>query len=97
MTDLYEQQILPLQEETHGTWIDKARATARRLARELGAITIDDVREACPPPKGVDPRVLGAVFHPKKDWVCVDYRKSWRRECHNRPVAIWRLKERGAT
>lgn len=92
MTDLYEQQILPLQEETHGPWIEKARVVARQLARERGAVTIDDVREVCPPPAGVDGRVMGAVFRPRKDWECVDYRKSWRRECHGRPVGIFVLR-----
>lgn len=92
-TDVYEQAVLPLQEEAHETWIDRARDVARRLARQRGAITIDDVRDECPPPEGIDPRVMGSVFKPKKDWICVDYRKSWRRENHGRPVGIWRLRE----
>lgn len=93
MTDLYEQAVLPIQEEQHGPWIDRARETALRLVRKYGVVTIDDVRDHCPPPEGIDPRVMGAVFKPKRMWECVDYRKSWRRENHSRPIGIWKLKE----
>jgi hypothetical protein len=32
---------------------------------------------------------MGAVFRPKHGWVLVGYRKSDRKDCHGRPVAIW--------
>ncbi|HEX2761795.1 MAG TPA: hypothetical protein VHM27_14820, partial [Rhizomicrobium sp.] len=47
-------------------WLANARAAARRIAREKGTVTIDEVRECCPPPAGVDPRVMGAVMQPRE-------------------------------
>lgn len=89
---LFDTQVLPLFEETREAWLERARATARELASGGRSITIDDVREKCPPPEGVDPRVMGAVFRPIKDWEVVGYERSSRASCHNRPVARHRLK-----
>jgi hypothetical protein len=85
----YEKEVLPEQEADNGLWIDKARKTAKELARRKGQVTIDDVRIKCPPPPKADSRVMGAVFRPKHGWVLVGYRKSDRKDCHGRPVAIW--------
>jgi hypothetical protein len=88
--DLFAQEVLPLFEAYRGDWLDDARATAFRLCSVRGEITIDDVRAVCPPPLDVDPRVMGAVMRPP-EFEIVRYVKSARRECHNRPVAVFRL------
>jgi len=96
MTDIpshhYDNNVLKLHGEGHADWIEKARAAARKFATENGVVTSDDIWEICPPPMNSDPRVMGAVFKPRGDWERVDYRPSWRKANHGRPVAIWRLR-----
>lgn len=77
------------QEEAYRDWIKQARSAAIRIARESGKVTIDDVRAVCPPPDKADPRVMGAIFHPRKLWTVVGYIKSGRRENHGRPIPEW--------
>lgn len=91
-TDSFKQEVLPLFEQGRADWLVKARAAARKIAIERGTVTIDDVRDVCPPPDGVDPRVMGAVLRAPAFEV-IKYQKSSRRECHNRPVAVFRLIE----
>jgi hypothetical protein len=74
-------------------WLASARAVARHLAYRNGTVTIDEVRRHCEPPEGIDPRVMGAVFRSADFEATGDYRRSDRRACHNRPVAIFRLTE----
>lgn len=90
----YDNNVLEVHEEGHAAWIEKARAAARSFAIAHGVVTSDDIWEICPPPKGADPRVLGAVFKPRSDWERVDYRPSIRRQSHGRPVAMWVLRSR---
>jgi hypothetical protein len=74
--------------ETHrAAWLAEARRTAFLLYRQAGRpITVDDVRMACPPPAGSDPRVMGAVF---TGWTAVGYVNSRRRACHGRPIRLF--------
>ena len=88
----YDKTVLPVHEETHAQWIERARAAARAFAMTHGVVTSDDIWVICPPPPDADPRVMGAVFKPRSDWEKADYRPSWRRECHNRLITIWRLR-----
>lgn len=85
--NLFEQIVLPLFEEHREDWLDAARMAAVRLGKSQPVVTIDDVREVCPPPPGVDPRVMGAVFWPRDVWERVGFVSSKRKACHNRPVA----------
>jgi hypothetical protein len=89
---LFDQIVLPLFEEHRSDWLENARAAARRLARTRREITINDVRAECPPPDHIDPRVMGAVFRPAKDWQLVRYERSNRTTCHNRPVGVFRFR-----
>jgi hypothetical protein len=75
-------------------WLEAARMHARRIAREQGDVTIDDVRRVCPPPDGCDPRIMGSVFL-RKDFQRVDFRASSRQACHGRPIGVFRLKGNG--
>lgn len=88
---VFEQAVLPLFEVTRANWLAYARETARRLAQHGREVTIDDVRASCPPPSGVDPRVMGAVFN-GRDWECVRYERSSRAACHSRPIGVFKLK-----
>ena len=83
---------MPLSSCARG-WISRARDVARRLAEAQGEITINDVREVCPPPDGADPRIMGSVFL-KRDFVRVGFAASSRDACHGRPIGVF--KPRGA-
>lgn len=87
------QAALDLYEVHRADFLRAARAAADKHLEENETITIDDVREVCPPPAGIDPRVYGAVFN-TDDYECVGYRKSTRKECHNRPIGIFRKKSK---
>lgn len=94
MSRHFEQDVLPLFEQTRPAYLAHARRIAAELGRDGRRITIDEVREKAPPPKGLDPRVCGAVFL-RSDWVKVGYANSGRRTCHGRAVAIFRRREAG--
>jgi hypothetical protein len=76
-------------------WLDLARAHARRIAREQGEVTIDDVRAHCPPPEGCDPRIMGSVFS-QREFERFDFRSSRRQACHGRPIGVFRLRRNTA-
>ena len=92
METQYEQLVLPLQEAAHGEWLAKARAVALRLGAGGKRITIDMIRAECPPPHGVDPRIMGAVFL-RKTWANCGYIQGFRETSHGRPVAVFMLRE----
>lgn len=73
-------------------WLANARAAARRIAREKGTVTIDEVRECCPPPVGVDPRVMGAVMQPR-EFQMIKFVESRRKACHGRHIGLFKLKD----
>lgn len=75
----------------HDAWIGEARRAARRIASEHGAVTINDVREICPPPDEADPRIMGSVLK-KDEFVRVGFQVSSRRSCHGRMIGVFRLK-----
>lgn len=86
---IFDDVVVPLFEATREGWLSAARDVARQIAARHGRVTIDDVRALCPPPEDVDPRVMGAVFRPTKQWACVGYERSKRSTCHNRPIGIF--------
>mgnify|MGYP003435503394 CR=1 len=71
-------------------WLDMAQEYAIDHAKRHGYVTADDVRKYLPMPDGVDPRVMGALFN-RKSFRADGYVKSIRKECHNRPIARFRL------
>lgn len=71
-------------------WIARARGFAVGIAAQRGRVTIDDVREVCPPPAGADPRIMGNVFKGGA-FELAGHEPSKRKECHRRPVAVYRL------
>jgi hypothetical protein len=70
-------------------------AEARKVARKLGTngkyITVDDVREACPVPEGVNPTCLGALFSLDGEWMHTGYAVSERKEAHGRRIGLYML------
>lgn len=78
-------------EMTRPQYLAKARATARLLLQSRDEITINDVREHCPPPANWDGRVLGAVFNHKDFESTGRIVKSNRDTCHKRPIQLFRL------
>lgn len=88
----YSNSVLPLHEESHGKWLDKARVWAQQRAKEKGEVCADDVWFGCPPPTDVDGRVLGGVFYPPSMWEKIGYKPTIRRGAHGRPIARWRLR-----
>jgi len=88
----FENAVLPFFEATRGDWLAVARATARELGSSGAIVTIDMVRDKCPPPVDVDPRVMGAVFT-RREWQRVGYANSSRAACHHRPVALMKRKD----
>lgn len=83
------QTVMDLFEQNREDYLTEARSAAESLANERGVITVNDVREVCPPPKDVDPRVMGAIFR-SKAWEKVGYISSTR--AHMRPIAQFRLR-----
>jgi hypothetical protein len=87
----YEREVMPMQEAAHGDWLALARATAIRMGQRGVEMTVDQVRAVCPPPPGVDPRVMAAIF-PRKRWERVGYAPGFRKASHARPVCIFKLR-----
>lgn len=88
----YVQQILPLQIKAHQELIVEIQKTARRLAAGGREISSDDVIEVVKIPDGIDPRIMGCTFHPRKDWERVRFQPSRLSRRNKRPVSVWRLR-----
>lgn len=87
-------EAMILLQECRKGFISLARKVAIQIAMNRGdrTITIDDVREQCPPPGNIDPRVMGAVFSEPDVWEFVGFERSARTVCHKRPISRFRLK-----
>lgn len=80
-------EALALLEKHRADYLAKARVVALELYRKSGKpVTVDMVRAVCPPPSGVDGRVMGAVFN-RRDWIKMGTVNSHRRTCHARPIS----------
>lgn len=88
----YVQQVLPLQQQAAPELIAKLQETAIQLAAGGAEITSDDIHARVKIPAGIDPRIMGAAFHPRKAWEAVGWKPSVRPECNKRPVRVWRLR-----
>lgn len=90
--DLFELAVKPRFEKAQPHWLKLARVTAHYLAKRDGKTNINEVRKECPPPPGVDSRILGAVFN-RKDFVRVGFVNSDRKTCHGRIIAEFALRD----
>lgn len=88
----YHDAIKPRQEYDYSEWLERANAAITLLSKErdTGIVTSDDVWDICPPPDGVDARVMGALWRPRDRWVKVGYVTSRRAINHKRTIAQWR-------
>ena len=94
MSEIYRQDVLPLQIKAHPDYVAKLQATAQRLARENGKVTADDLHQHCPVPTGVNPKVMAAAFQPKELWRPIDWMPSARKDKnHARMIRVWVLRE----
>ena len=88
----FEAAVMPKFEAGNASeWLEHARGVAIELGRNGGIVTVDMVREHCPPPPDTDPRIMGALM-PRKLWERVGYTTSSRGINHHRPIALFRLK-----
>jgi hypothetical protein len=75
-------------------WVHRARAAARRIARERERVTADDVREwayrAGDEPGS--PNAYGAIFR-GKEWVEVSFTQSKHETNNARRIIVWTLRE----
>lgn len=73
-------------------WVEQARTVAAEIAKANNHVTADDVWKACPPPEGVDGRLLAKVFT-KRDWELVGRTPSARGRNQARQIAVWKRRE----
>lgn len=92
MSKMFSKEVQPLFEQYRAEWLAKARHEALKLGRKRRVVTVDDVRNVCPPPEEFDPRVMGAVFR-TPEWEAVGFINSGRRACHKRPVRLFALRD----
>lgn len=85
-------------ERAKKNWLLEASIAAVHIAKKRGIVDVDDVRAVVgPPPKGVEPRYMAAVFRNRDVWERVGIRPGTRRESHQRPVTVWSLAGRRGT
>lgn len=85
------ENTLDMLERARAAYVASARSAALELFRQTRKpITVDDIRRVCPPPGGIDGRVMGCVLRAPK-WMKVGYANSSRPECHRRPIGsfVW--------
>jgi hypothetical protein len=86
-----KEEALDILEATRSEFLFKARSIAMEVVKKKGVVSTDDIRMELDIPKGVDGRVMGAVFN-TKEWVGVGYKKSEIKSSHRRPIVIFKLK-----
>jgi hypothetical protein len=85
----FEDEVLPLFNQTRDDYLSLARRVALMLHKRLQRpISVDDVRAVVPPPSEWDGRLMGAVFK-TEDWTWVAYERSTRSTCHKRPISTF--------
>lgn len=90
--NLYAAKVMPEQEKNHPELVKRIRETAQKLAADGREISTDDLHPLIELPEGVDPRIMGVAFVPRKLWVKTNYKPTTRKAANSRPVAHWRLR-----
>jgi hypothetical protein len=91
MADTEQLDWLDLLETHRPDYLTLARDAARKLLSERPTIDINDVRDICPPPSDIDPRVMGAVFRHRDFEATGEFVLSSRNTCHRRPIQRFAL------
>lgn len=86
-----KEEAMDLFERHRAEWLRAARAEASQIGMTKGTCTVDDIRKICPPPSGVDGRVMGAVFK-TPEWEPGRHINSARKTCHKRPIRVFHWK-----
>jgi hypothetical protein len=84
-------RVLAELEQRRASYVNKARAFAVDFARRWGVVSINDVRNGCPPPADVPPAALGAVFK-QRIWTVVSFTQANHPAAHARIVRVYKLK-----
>jgi hypothetical protein len=75
-------------EAARSEFLAKARTEIKLFqAMTNRPVSTEDVRELCPPPEGVDHRIMGTVFN-RAEWRPVGYTVA-RGHCNPRSVRTW--------
>lgn len=69
-------------------WLGRARDTARRVARERGKVSSDDIHALCPLPAGAHHNLMGAVFK-TTGLVQIGWTQTERPEGHGRVIRVY--------
>lgn len=72
-------------------WLQKARLEAMFIARRIGSVTINDVRDVIQLPEDFSPNTWGAVFR-CKDFKPIGFDTATHPAAHARLVRIYALK-----
>ena len=78
-------EVLDRLEIVRSEYVEKARSWAVAYCKQRGSVTTDDLHKFCPPPAGIDPRVLGAIMRPPV-FRATEFINSRRPEAHHRPI-----------
>ncbi len=76
---------LDLLEAARAEYVSRARSWAVAFCKQRGSVTTDDLHDYCPPPVGIDGRVLGAIMR-EPQFRATEFVNSRRKECHGRPI-----------
>lgn len=90
MTEQLELDWQKIHEMTKPEYLAKARAAALKLLETQETITVNDVREVCPLPDGMEGRVMGALFRTKEFEATGEIVRSNRSTCNHRPIQKFR-------
>jgi len=82
---------MDLFEATRREFLEYSRWVARKICKEKGHVTTDDVRELVQLPKGIDGRVCGAIFK-GDEWIKTGYTQTNIKSSHNRTICVFTLK-----
>ena len=73
-------------------YVEDARWMARKLLERLPYVTTVHIWKFCPPPKVLDPRIMGCIFT-DRDFVSIGFTHTTRSSAHRRPIQKYKLKE----
>jgi hypothetical protein len=82
-------------EKTRKEFLEECREVARKVCERKGYASIDDVREMVKTPKGVSPKIYGAVFN-TKEWQPIGYTRTQRSSSHGRIVGVYEQRRKNA-
>ena len=90
------EQLLDNMAAARAAYVINARTFAAFWCRNHGSVTADDLHAHCPPPPGMDGRILGCVLR-RPTFMPIDFQPSVRRQTnHGRMIRRFQLGEGGS-